>query len=335
MNKRILLLVGILLVIFLGAVCIGSTSIQLSELKDIFLKFFLGIENESIDNSKYLIATTIRLPRALVVCLVGGALAVSGAIIQSILNNPIATPYTLGVSSGAALGTGLVIVSGFEISKVGQFSMPLVGFLFGFITILIVIQLANKTDVNLSDYSIILSGVIISLFISAALTLVSVFNQEKMNQITLWQLGSFSGRGWSQLTVLIPFLLVSFVWLMFYIKDLDILSFGTDSAHSLGINTTKTKKILLIITTLISGSCVAICGIIGFVDLIAPHVARRLVGAKHNKLLPATFLVGASLLLVADTMSRTLFAPIELPIGAITAVIGVPFFIYIYTRKAL
>lgn len=332
MNKKLGGLFLALLCLMVITTIMGSVNVSLNEFKDIIIKFLFNTQTP-VNEQNYVIITGIRLPRIILVVLVGMALAISGAIVQSVLNNPIATPYTLGVSSGAALGAGLVIITGLEVGLIGKFSMPLLGFVFGLVTIAIVIFIAQKTDHNLSDNSLILSGVIISLFLNAFLTLLSVFAFDKIQQITMWQLGSFASRGWEYLVILLPFLLFAFGWLLFYVKKLDLLSFGSDTAYSLGVNTTRSKKRLLIIATLLSSSSVAICGIIGFVDLIAPHLARKLVGANHRYLLIASALIGAILLLVADTIARTLLSPMELPIGAITALIGVPFFIYIYSRK--
>lgn len=334
MNKKIVGLLIALLCLMVITTVMGSVNINLNDFKNIMLKFLFNTQTP-VNEQNYIIITTIRLPRIILVVLVGMALAVSGAIVQSVLNNPIATPYTLGVSSGAALGAGLIIITGLEVGLIGKFSMPFLGFIFGLITIAIVIIIAQKTDHNLSDNSLILSGVIISLFLNAFLTLISVFASDKIQQITLWQLGSFASRGWEYLAILLPFLLFALIWLLFYIKKLDLLSFGSDTAYSLGVDTTRSKKRLLIIATLLSAASVAVCGIIGFVDLIAPHLARKLVGANHRYLLIASALIGALLLLIADTIARTILSPMELPIGAITALIGVPFFIYIYSRKVI
>lgn len=333
MNKKLLSLLIILLVLMVVTSLIGSTPINVIEFKDIILKALFKAPI-NVNAEDYLIITSIRLPRIILVVLVGFALAISGTIVQSVLNNPIATPYTLGVSSGAALGAGLMIISGLEVGLLGKFSMPFIGFCFGLVTMAIVILIAQKTDHHLSGHSIILSGVIMSLFLNAFLTLLTTFSFDKLQQIMMWQLGSFASRGWDYLFIMVPFLLVALGWLLFYLKTLDLLSFGSDTAYSLGVNTNQSKKYLLVIATLLSAASVAVCGIIGFVDLIAPHLARKIVGAQHRYLLPASGLIGSILLLVADTIARTLLAPMELPIGAITALIGVPFFIYIYAREA-
>ncbi|GMO67861.1 MAG: iron ABC transporter permease [Treponemataceae bacterium] len=275
----------------------------------------------------------IRLPRVLLSFLAGGALAVSGAAAQSILRNPLASPYTIGVSSGASLGAGLIIITGAALPFAAQFTLPLAGFAGGLVTVIFVLVFAQKADRGMSNNTIILLGMVLSLFINAILTTISALFTEELKRITLWQMGSFALKGWSSVQLLVPFCVIGFVGVMRYARELDILTFGEDEARALGVETHKVKRRLFLSIAVLSGSAVSLSGVIGFVDLIAPHVARRLVGAQHCYVIPLSFFIGGSLMTASDLVARTIVSPSELPVGAITALIGAPFFVYVYFGK--
>ena len=224
----------------------------------------------------------IRLPRVLLAFLVGGCLATSGAVVQSILKNQLASPYTLGVSSGASLGAGLVIVTGVTIPVIGGFTLPFVGFIFGLFTVYLVILFSSKIDKTMSNNTIILAGMVFSLFVNALLTTLTAMFSEDLKSIALWQMGSFAMRGWTYVWLIIPFCLVGMIGILRYTKEMDILTFGEEQAQSVGVDTSKVKTKLFVFSAILTGGAVSLSGTIGFVDLIAPHVVRKIFGSNHK-----------------------------------------------------
>ena len=289
---------------------------------------------EGIEAKDVAIIWSIRLPRVLLAFTVGGALAASGAVVQSVLKNPLASPYTLGVSSGASLGVGLLVVSGISIPFLGNFSLPLVGFISSLLTMIIVLVFASKVDKELSNSTIILSGMVFSLFFNAALTTITALFTNKIEAITMWQMGSFSMRGWSYLKAGIPFFLIGIIGIMAFVKEMDVLTFGEEQAKSIGVEAEKVKKYLFLFVAILTGSAVSISGTIGFVDLIAPHIVRKIFGSKHSYVIPMSIVFGGCLMVITDLISRTIIVPSELPVGAVTAIIGAPFFAYLYFKKS-
>ena len=276
----------------------------------------------------------IRLPRVLLAFLVGGCLATSGAVVQSILKNQLASPYTLGVSSGASLGAGLVIITGITIPVIGSFTLPFVGFIFGLFTVYLVILFSSKIDKTMSNNTIILAGMVFSLFVNALLTTLTAMFSEDLKRIALWQMGSFAMKGWTYVGLIIPFCLVGMIGTLMYTKEMDILTFGEEQAQSVGVDTSKVKTKLFIFSAVLTGGAVSLSGTIGFVDLIAPHVVRKIFGSNHKYVIPMSFVFGGCLMVVTDLIARSIFAPTELPVGAVTALIGAPFFAYVYFKKA-
>ncbi len=334
-NKNLIILTipTVFLIICLG-ISIGSSNINILDTINILLNKMLNIPlRESINPKDISIIWSIRLPRVLLAFMVGGCLAVSGAVVQSILKNELASPYTLGVSSGASLGAGLVIVAGISIPFLGGLTLPIVGFLFGLLTVYSVITFSAKIDKTMSNNTIILAGMVFSLFVNAILTTITALFSEDIQSITMWQMGSFSMKGWSYVKALVPFLIIGIIGVLKYSKEMDILTFGEEQAKAVGVDTTKVKKRLFIFSTTLTGSAVALSGTIGFVDLIAPHIVRKIFGSKHSYVIPMSFLFGGSLMVITDLISRTIISPSELPVGAITALIGAPFFAYVYFKS--
>lgn len=290
--------------------------------------------SKNISANDIAIIWNLRLPRILLAFIVGGSLSVSGAVVQSVLRNPLASPYTLGVSSGASLGVGLLIISSFSIPLLGKLTLPLTGFLCGLLTVLIIIKFASIVDKHMTTSTIILSGMVFSLFCNALLTTITALYSEDIKSIVLWQMGSFSMKGWSYVQIGLPFFILGIAGIMFYCTELDILSFGENQAKSVGVNTTKVKKHLLICAAILTGCAVALSGVIGFVDLIIPHLVRKIIGAKHKYVIPVCIFLGGAFMVITDLIARTIIVPSELPVGAITALIGAPFFTYIYFKKS-
>lgn len=324
----------VILIICIGT-SIGSSNISIMDIISIILhKVFNANLLEGIEAKDVAIIWSIRLPRVLLAFTVGGALAASGAVVQSVLKNPLASPYTLGVSSGASLGAGLLVVSGISIPFLGNFSLPLVGFISSLLTMIIVLVFASKVDKELSNSTIILSGMVFSLFFNAALTTITALFTNKIEAITMWQMGSFSMRGWSYLKAGIPFFLIGIIGIMAFVKEMDVLTFGEEQAKSIGVEAEKVKKYLFLFVAILTGSAVSISGTIGFVDLIAPHIVRKIFGSKHSYVIPMSIVFGGCLMVITDLISRTIIVPSELPVGAVTAIIGAPFFAYLYFKKS-
>ncbi|MEG1992438.1 MAG: iron ABC transporter permease [Acetivibrio sp.] len=275
----------------------------------------------------------IRLPRVFLAFLVGAALAVSGTVMQSVLMNPLASSYGLGVSSGAGLGVILVMMSGASSGILGIFLLPVVGLLSGLLTVILAIAIASRLDRNLSNYTIILTGMVLSLFINAIMSTLASSSSKYAQRITLWQLGSFSMKEWSYVVVLFPIVIGCILFFMRYANEMDIMTFGEEQALSMGIDLKKTKWILIGLTAALTGTAVAFVGIIGFVDLIAPHVVRRFFGSSHKFVIPMSALFGGSFMVLVDILARTLVSPSEIPIGSITALVGAPFFIYLFFQS--
>ena len=334
-NNRIRMAVAVLLSIGILLICMGIGSVEIpagDALTIVFRKLNGHPMPEDLDPSMISVLWSIRMPRALTAFFVGGALAVSGAVMQAVLQNPLASSYTLGVSSGASLGVALVIVSEISIPVLSAFLLPTAGFAFGLVTVLLVVFLSARIDHNVQSHTIILLGMVVSLFVNALLTLVSSFAGEHSQQLLLWQMGSFSGRRWYHVLVLMPVCILGTIILMRFHRELDIMTFGDEQSLAVGVDTAKVKKILLVLAAFLTGVSVCFSGTIGFVDLIIPHVVRRIFGASHRYVLPMSMLLGGAFMALCDMLSRTLLSPREIPVGAVTALIGAPFFIIIYFR---
>lgn len=321
------------LVICIGT-SIGSSNINIFNIISVIGNKLFSIPLiEGVGSNDVAIIWVVRFPRVLLAFMVGAALSVSGAVMQSILKNPLASPYTLGVSSGASLGVGIYIILGVSIPFIGNLALPFIGFLSGLLTVIMVILFANRVDRGMSNNTIILSGMVFSLFASAMLTTISALNTHKIEAITMWQMGSFNMRGWSYLLVGLPFFIVGVSIVLRYSREMDILTFGEDGAKAIGVETEKVKKHLLFSTAVLTGSAVALSGTIGFIDLIVPNLVRKIFGSNHKVVIPMCILLGGSFMVLTDLVARTIISPSELPVGAITAIIGAPFFGYLYFSK--
>lgn len=311
---------------------LGSSGIALGEtLKALGQKFFdLPLEAEARLVS---IVWNLRFPRTVLAFLVGGSLSLSGGVFQSVLKNPLASPYILGVSSGASLGAGLVMLTGFVLPLVWGFTLPLAGFGFGIATVFLVIGFSSRLDKTMSNNTVILFGMVFSLFVNAVLTTLTALHREELRNLLHWQMGSFAMKGWSYSALMLPFLAAGAVVILRYNREMDMLSFGEDEARSMGVDAERVRRRLLACSAALTGAAVALSGAIGFVDLIAPHLARRITGSRHRYSLPMAFLIGGSLLVITDLAARIVVSPSELPVGAVTALIGGPFFVWVYFRK--
>lgn len=297
----------------------------------IWAKISGGLLPAGLDPTFGYVVWDVRLPRILTAVLVGGSLAVAGVLFQAILLNPLADPYTLGVSSGAAFGASLALL--INISVLSAFSVPLFAFVGAVATLFVVLALAS-VDGRLGTGTLILSGVIVAAILSAGIGFIKHLADEQVAVIIFWLMGSFASRTWPHVLLVLAAGLIGLVIALYYSRDLNIMALGQRSSDSLGVDTARTRKILLVVGSLVTATCVSVSGIIGFVGLITPHLMRFIVGPDNRKLIPVSFLAGAILLLGADTLTRAVL-PSEVPIGVLTALIGGPFFCYIFRKKQL
>ncbi|MCD7730747.1 MAG: iron ABC transporter permease [Oscillospiraceae bacterium] len=313
-------------------ICVGSVFVPPSHIFAVIENKIFGTAlPDYVPQSDVSIIFSVRMPRVFLAFLVGAALAASGAAVQSVLNNPLASPFTLGTSSGASLGASLVIV--FEISLFGSFTVAFAGLIFAVAAMFFMVAFAKRLDRSLQSSTVVLTGMVLSLFISAVVTLIASAADEKYKQLMRWQNGSFAGRGWNYDGMMLVMLAVCMVILMLNSRELDILTFGDEQAQSVGLNTGRKKTILLVVSAVLSGTAVSFAGVIGFVDLIAPHIARKIFGAKHKVLIPMSAVTGGIFMVLCDLAARTVIVPNELPVGVVTSLIGAPFFAFVFFKR--
>lgn len=314
-------------------VCIGSVDIPLFDTLEIIWNAVTGKPQPEGVGSSIILAR--RLPRVLCVAMTGAALSVAGASMQGLLKNPLADGSTLGVSSGASLGAVLYIAFGISLPGLPFSGTMVMAILFAFCSLMIILGLAYKLDCSLSTNTIILIGVIFSMFASAAMSVVITFAGEKLQDITFWTMGSLQNASYQNAAILAGALLLCGGMLLLRARELNAFAVGEDNARHIGVNVRSTKLIVLITVSVLIGVCVSIGGTISFVGLVTPHMIRMIVGPNHKRLLPASIFGGAVFLLLADLVARTLLKPQELPIGVITSLVGAAVFIFIFyqTRK--
>ena len=331
MKAKMILLGCIALAALLFGIGVGSVFVSPGDILSILGNRLFGTSlPEAMPAGYPAMILNLRLPRVLLAFFTGATLAVCGTVMQSILQNPLASPFALGVSSGAGLGAAIVIVSGLSVAGLGAFLLPSVSLLFALGTVFLVVFVASRLDRRMSNVTIILVGMVLSLFCNAVMNLLATTSPGNAQRLQLWQLGSFSMKEWSAVWVLLPVLLVGLLIFLCYGRQMDVMSFGEEQAQTMGVDLRKTKWILMTVIAVLTGTAVALAGIIGFVDLIAPHVVRRWFGASHRRVLPASALFGGTFLVLCDLAARTLTPPREIPIGAITALLGAPFFLYVF-----
>lgn len=274
----------------------------------------------------------MRLARVILAALVGAGLAASGVVLQGLLVNPMADPYILGISQGAALGATAAMLSGVGVQALGIYAVPLIAFAGGLGTSVMVYNLARVGN-RVQMSTLLLAGIAVGLFLSAITSYMMITSGQNVHQILFWMIGGFAGRGWDHIKVLLPYFIIGYTLMHLYARKLNVILLGEEPAQHLGIDVERMKKILLVAATLTTASAVAVSGVIAFVGLIVPHAVRLMVGPDHRVLLPAAALTGAIFLIIADALARIAAAPEEIPVGIITALCGGPFFIYLLRKK--
>ena len=314
-------------------ICVGSVPIPLKDTLTAIGNTIAGLPvPEEISGA---IIVSVRLPRVICVALTGAALSLAGAAMQGLLRNPLADGSTLGVSSGASLGAVLSLAFGVTIPGLPYMGTMAMAIAFAFGSLLLILSLAYVLDRSLSTNSIILIGVIFSMFINSLMNLVISFAGTKVKSIVFWTMGSLSGSNFTHVLLLLGALILFGGVILRYCEELNAFAIGEDNARHIGVNVKKVKLMIMITVSALIGVCVSIGGTIGFVGLVMPHVARMIVGPNHKRLLPASLFMGAIFLLLADIAARTLLSPIELSIGVVTSLVGSVMFVIIFyqTRK--
>ena len=311
-------------------ICLGSVNVPLKDTIEVFRRAIFGLDMPKELPSSIIL--TVRLPRVLCVALTGASLALSGAAIQGLLKNPLADGSTLGVSSGASLGAVVAIAFGISFKAVPFAGTTIMAVLFAFLSLLIILALAYRLDFSLSTNTIILIGVIYSMFVSSAMSILITFSSSKLHQITFWTMGSLNGSTYLNALVLFDAFAVFGAVLFAHARELNAFAIGEDNARSVGVNVKRTKLTVLICVSVLIGICVSIGGSIGFVGLVTPHAARFVAGPNHKRLLPASAFAGAIFLMLCDLAARMLFRPLELNIGVVTSFIGAIAFIIVFYR---
>lgn len=331
--KTIILSLSLILFFSIGVFStIGTANVGVVDVFKIIGSKIPGIRNtidsSNIKDSYQTIIWNIRLPRVILGVLVGMSLSMTGAAFQGLFKNPMADPYIIGISSGAALGAALAIVLNISFSILNIPTISIFAFIGGLTAVVLVYNIARVKN-KITTSTLLLAGVAVGQFFTAIMSFMMVLNDKDMTKIIYWTMGSLSGKGWTPIVNLGPIIIIVLFIINFYARDLNIFVTGEESAKSLGIDVEKTKKVILILGTLVTSIVVSISGIIGFVGLIIPHIVRIILGPDHRILLPSSALLGGLFMVFADTIARTAISPIEIPVGIITALFGGPFFIYL------
>ncbi|WP_294395100.1 iron chelate uptake ABC transporter family permease subunit [uncultured Clostridium sp.] len=315
---------------------IGSSSVTvLDSFKIIFSK--IPVLNKLIDTSDVkqvyeVIVWKVRLPRILQSSLVGGALAVVGCTFQAVFRNSLADPHILGISSGAALGATLAILCGITLNFFGIGIVSIFAFTGALLTVILVYHIGGLGG-KIVVTNLLLTGTAISTMLSSIISLLMIYNREQLEKVYLWTLGSFSASNWSKVLFLAVVSLICVTVIFMFGRDLNIILTGDEAASSLGIDTSRIKNILIIISAVLVSASVSVSGTIGFVGLVIPHCMRLIVGSDHKILLPFSYFGGASFMIICDTIARTIAQPTEIPVGVITAFFGAPYFVYLLYRN--
>ncbi len=306
---------------------VGSTPISLARAFDRSIPWA-----ENVDAQIFFVA---RLPRVLAAALVGASLAASGVVLQALLRNPLATPFTLGVSSGAALGAMLVIAAGLDMGALGVSSVPLASFAGSIVATAIVYWLARSQRRGLSTNVLLLAGVTLNSFFSALILFVQYLADFTQAFRTVrWLMGDLDVGGYGAIVAALPLVVLSFAAFAVLARSLNLLSLGADAAAARGVDVVRAERLAFLSASLATGAAVSLAGPIGFIGIVVPHLVRLLVGADHRVVLPASACFGAAFLIGCDLVSRTALAPLELPVGIVTAMIGGPFFLWQLVRHS-
>ena len=329
MIKKIIAIIIFVFISIIFSICIGNVFISPKEIITIFI-YKIFSPNLIVSKINADIIFNIRLPRSILAFFVGASLSLTGVVMQSILRNPLASVYNLGISSGAGLGASLLIITGINFN---QYLSSTMSTLFAFITVIFILFIAGRIDKYMNNNSIILAGIVISLFLYSLMSFFIYIFPKYSNRIILWQLGNLYLKNLIDIFIIILIAIVFLLVLILYSTVLDIMTFGDETSLSLGVNAKKMRIFFIIVSSFITAVLVSFVGIIGFVDLLSPHIVRKIFGAKHIIVVPMSALFGGILLNIADIFSRIIVQGANIPIGIVTALIGAPFFLYIFINN--
>lgn len=321
------LIVAGLAAVFVVSFCLGRYDISVPEILSTFVNHFVNpdaIEDANMERSLF----NVRLPRICIVMIVGAGLAVAGASYQGMFKNPLTSPDLLGASAGASLGAGIAIIAGFP-----NIVVQIAAFVGGIVAVACAVGLTRMVKYD-AILSLVLGGILVSSLFNAGMSLVKLLadSNSRLPELTYWLMGSFNDVNTGDLLLLIPPALVAFALLLSQAWKLNVLSFGDEEARSMGINTSRTRVLVIVASTLLTSISVAVAGVIGWIGLVIPHLARAIVGPNYKVLLPTSMALGAAFLCLVDDVARNLMA-VEIPIGILTAILGVPFFVIIFKRN--
>jgi len=326
---KVIFIISSIIILFMAillATCLGSVKLSLNDI-------FYSIIGVNSDNLSDVIIWNLRLPRIVMAIVAGSGLALSGCVMQGVLRNPLTSPFTIGISSAAGFGAAIAIVLGFGLVGNEKYFVITNAFIFALICAFLVYGIAKFKGA--SPETIILAGIALMYLFGAATSFLQyIGTKEDLHAVVHWLFGSLSRATWEQIFIVIIISIPCFLILIKYSWDLNALLAGDEVAKSLGVNVEKVRIISMISATLITASIICFTGIIGFVCLVAPHITRMIIGGDHRFLLPSSGILGAIILILSDTIGRIILAPVIIPVGIVTAFIGVPFFLYLLlTRK--
>ena len=319
LTRIVILLFVVIVAAFIGLM-IGPVNIGLKE-------FFSAVFSPESNSTTSQIIYDIRLPRVIYAIAVGGGLSIAGAVFQALLMNPLAEPYILGISSGGTFGAILSFLIGVSFIGTQLFSFA------GALSVMILVFILGKRFGELEPNVLLLSGIMVGAFFSAAILLLMGLLNDSLRTAVFWLIGNLSIADKSNIVFVLPITLIVSTLLILQSNKYNVLSLGNDNAKQLGVNTTFLRNSTYILTSIMIGTLVSVSGIIGFVGLLVPHVCRMIFGVDNRIVVPASFFIGAAYLTLADTIARSIIAPAELPVGAVTALIGAPVFVYLLRKR--
>jgi iron complex transport system permease protein len=331
----IVTLIPVLCLMGIAAIAAGSTHVEWSAAAQTIGARLLpfGFDASQVSRADQVIIWDIRLPRAIVAAFVGAGLAVAGALLQGLFRNPLAEPSIVGVAPGAVLGAVVAFVTG--LASRSPFFLPIASSAGALIALGVIYAMATRGG-RTPVATLLLSGIAMGAFFGAfsqLLISLNMVNWYVAQEIVFWQMGGLDSRTWTHVYLVVPFILLAIAISLYYSRDLDLLLQGEESAAALGVNVESTKRAVMLLVAILTGSSVAVAGIVAFAGLIVPHIVRICVGPSHRMLLPSSALAGSVFLLFCDLLARTLRPPTEIRLGIITAVLGAPFFVFLLVRK--
>lgn len=326
-SVTVAVLVTLLLLAMLAGVGLGAVRVAPAEIAAALGRAIAGSPRDAADA----VIVDIRLPRVILAALVGACLSLAGVLYQALFRNPLADPYILGVSSGAGLGAIIIIVTTTTATAWRYLGLPLGAFLGALLTILLVVRLASWRG-RLDTASLLLAGVAISYTLAALTSFIMVLSRESMASVVFWMMGGLTSASWEYVAVIAPMLALGAIVPFTHARELNLMLLGDTRASELGVDVERFKRLVLAAGSLLTAAAVSVSGLIGFVGLMTPHAVRLVLGPDHRLLVPASVLGGATVMVLADLVARTVLAPVEIPVGIVTALAGGPFFVWLLVR---